>query len=494
MSDNEVNEKDITDGPAEGEAGAGPAAAMPEEDTTDGPDPVKKLLRAATGLPEQQALQAAEFAMQKAFAAQRLQDYQRRRSQADSRSRWLDTVMVALIMLNLCLVVYEADQRAKGQSHSWIDAANWVFLVMFVTELLCGIGSAGWEYFRHTMNWINIVITGTDVFCNILDLLDWGDPPAVAILRVMRAARLVRVINTSPVLRELWLMLHGMGSAVKAMIWACVLIVIILLIWSVISVEVLRPLAENMEGCIACETAFESVISAAFMWFSLIFAGEGWVDFAVPLMKMEPFCIPVFVVAYVSINLGLVNLILSVIVDRAAEARLEDAKSTLATKKATREQGKKSLLRICKSMDADGSGELELKEIQDGYKTNAEFNDTLMLMDIRYSDLATVFRMLDKDKSGACTYTEFVEHLYRMQSSEAHTMMSFIKHFIKEMQQIVDETGELMSGDDFKCMREHYMRFASPSRKGKRELPRGPHPGSPEEPPDPDEEDEILSI
>ena len=29
------------------------------------------------------------------------------------RSRWLDTFMVALIMLNLCLVVYEADQRAQ---------------------------------------------------------------------------------------------------------------------------------------------------------------------------------------------------------------------------------------------------------------------------------------------------------------------------------------------------------------------------------------------
>merc|ERR1712187_452270 len=44
---------------------------------------------------------------------------------------------------------------------------------------------------------------------------------------------------------------------------------------------------------------------------------------------------------------------------------------------------------------------------------------------------------MDKDKSGEIDYNEFVEQLYRMKSSDAHTLLVFIKHYVTEVRQHV---------------------------------------------------------
>eukprot|EP00425_Heterocapsa_triquetra_P002035 CAMPEP_0195056192 /NCGR_PEP_ID=MMETSP0448-20130528/4693_1 /TAXON_ID=66468 /ORGANISM="Heterocapsa triquestra, Strain CCMP 448" /LENGTH=483 /DNA_ID=CAMNT_0040085991 /DNA_START=10 /DNA_END=1459 /DNA_ORIENTATION=- len=391
--------------------------------------------------------------MQGVSVARKLRKRQQGKVEQIVRSGMFDAIMVTIIMLNLCLVVLEAEQSAEDNVADWVPIANYLFLTIFVAEIVARVCVEGSRYFKHIGNWIDIFVVFTDVLCNLLQHFI-GDTPSVSVLRVLRVVRLVRVIRTAPGFRELWLMLHGMGAAIKAMLWACVLMFIIHVIWSVISVEVLRPLAQDMEDCPVCATAFENVDSSMLTWFMLIFAGELWGEFAVPLMKKEPGTIIIFMSGFVVINLGLTNLILSVIVDKATEARFEDQRQLLQLKKDQAMKAKEALNKICQEMDADNSGWLTLKEIQQGYMCNAAFHNTIAVMDIGFDDLKTVFEILDEDKSGSVSYDEFCDQLHKMKTEEAQTMLTFIKHYVMDVATKVDETMELMHEPAFAHTRE----------------------------------------
>mmetsp|Transcript_46132 Transcript_46132/g.136327 ORF Transcript_46132/g.136327 Transcript_46132/m.136327 type:complete len:256 (+) Transcript_46132:1-768(+) len=245
-------------------------------------------------------------------------------------------------------------------------------------------------------------------------------------------------------------MLHGMGAALKAMAWAVILIIIVLVIWSVISVEVLRVIDLDCVDATDCyqeevEKAFADVWSSMFTWFLLIFIGERWDDLAMPLMRKEPVTVLIFMSAFVTINLGLMNLILTVIVDRATEARFEDERQKVTEKKVEAERAKVKLRKICASMDEDGSGELTIEEIEEGYDSNEDFKNTLQLMDIERDDLRTVFVILDSDKSGSVTYDEFCDSLHKMKTEEAQTMLTFIKFHVEDVRHKVTEQLRILT-------------------------------------------------
>jgi len=363
--------------------------------------------------------------------------------------------MICVIILNMFFVVREADLRAQGDVPDWLETLNYIFLVIYSVEITARVSIEKRAYFYEVMNILDVTIVLVDVISNLLDtmLSALSDPPSVSVLRVFRAARLLRVLRASASFRELWLMLHGMGAALKAMGWACVLICIVLLIWSVIAVEVLRTI--TVDGCEddpychpeEVAEAFADVWESMFTWFLLIFVGEKWPELAVPIMRQVPLTVVIFLSAYVTINLGLMNLILTVIVDRATEARFEDERQKVQEKKDEAVKHKHRLRKICEAMDEDGSGCLTLEEIELGFETNEEFYDTLQLMDIGKEDLKTVFTILDDDNSGSVTYTEFCDHLYKMKTEEAQTMLTFIKYHVEDVHVKVSEQLKMLMQD-----------------------------------------------
>merc|ERR1719436_1851487 len=95
-------------------------------------------------------------------------------------------------------------------------------------------------------------------------------------------------------------------------------------------------------------------------------------------------------------------------------------------------------------MDKNSDGFLTMREFTDGYDNNKEFGDTLKAMDITKEDMTVVFNIMDKDKSGEIDYNEFVEQLYKMKSSDAHTLLVFIKHYVTEVRANVSSQMTLL--------------------------------------------------
>jgi len=248
--------------------------------------------------------------------------------------------------------------------------------------------------------------------------------------------------------------------------WACTLILIVLLIFSVVGVELIRPYNDELaaagqyDNCEQCVLAFSSVKESFFTMFLMVFIGELWSDVAYPIVRQQPLIGIVFMTAFCIVQLGLLNLILTVIVDGAAQARADDLDEQVEKKKQDCNVAREKLLQLCADMDNDDSGELGLEELAAGYQDNAEFASTLNLMDVGADDLEMVFEILDEDKSGTVTFTEFVDQLHKMKTQESHTLLIFIKHHVNEIREKVTQQLSLVRDDLMIKMEDHEQRVA----------------------------------
>jgi len=362
-----------------------------------------------------------------------------------------EVCIIAAVFGYLALVVYDADIIAKDYSTpEWMSIAKAAFISAFTFEVVIRLYVLRREFFSSSLDVI-------DAVCVLLDLTIFisAERAQVSVLRVMRMSRLLKLIRSSRSFRELWLMIHGLATAMKAIMWACALIFLLLLVISVIMIEFLHPINVELvaEGqyteCPICDEAFSGVFNTFITLFLLVFMGELWADLAVPIVRRAPWSSCIFCLAFFAVSLGLLNLILAVIVDRAEQARSEDKETVLLAKHEESVRVKKMLMRQCCDMDADGSGELTLDEIQEGFSgrtANRDFQQALELMDVGEADLGIVFDIMDEDGSGSVTYSEFVEQLYKMKHEEAHTMLVFIKHYTidirKKIQQQLEMVGD----------------------------------------------------
>ena len=112
-----------------------------------------------------------------------------------------------------------------------------------------------------------------------------------------------------------------------------------------------------------------------------------------------------------TVSLGVMNLILAIVVEKAAEVRENDQETKMQQKEEERERNMIELAVLCDRMDNDGSGALSLQEMLDGYDSDQHFNSLMTFMDIERDDMQTIFKVLDTDGSGEVDYVEFCHHL-----------------------------------------------------------------------------------
>eukprot|EP00927_Polykrikos_kofoidii_P000217 TRINITY_DN10089_c0_g1_i6.p1 TRINITY_DN10089_c0_g1~~TRINITY_DN10089_c0_g1_i6.p1 ORF type:complete len:527 (+),score=79.21 TRINITY_DN10089_c0_g1_i6:215-1582(+) len=246
-------------------------------------------------------------------------------------------------------------------------------------------------------------------------------------------------------------MTQGLGSSLRAIFWASCLLFITVLFASIVAVETIHPInlrvaADGVYGsCSRCPRAFESVEASMLTFTAQIIAGDGWSVLTVPIIEKEPLSAIVFVSVLLVINLWVLNLILSVIVDSAHEAREKDMQHALEQKREQFEHAKHSLAQVCKSLDANVDGVITQRELLKGYEENEEFRQHMAVLDAAKEDMPIVFHILDRDKSGTITSDEFVEQLHMMKSQDLHTMMVFLKHHVLTLEDLVRDQFSLMT-------------------------------------------------
>jgi len=369
-----------------------------------------------------------------------------------------DATMGLIICFNLLLVIVETDYSAgctgslslkvcsSGYGET-IRRTNLVLLALYCLELSLRLFARRCGYFSTIWNTVDGLIVVLTIVSEII-----GN--AMGSFSQLRLLRLIRVLRGARVLsffRELRMIVAGLLSTFKAIIWAALLMCVVLTMWSILAVEFLHPfnvrLVEQYKNCPRCGRALASVMDANLTFFQALVIGDDWDFVLIPMIENYPWTLAVFLGVFFTIALGIMNLILAVIVDSAAEARDLDVKLAVSQKERAKMLAKGRLMDLCKSLDVDNSGTLSHQEMQDAFVYSPEFKAILSLLDVDREDLECVFRLMDSDDSGDVSYSEFAELLYRMKSQNSRTLLMFIKYYVMDLRRGMMEELRLVKGD-----------------------------------------------
>merc|ERR1711959_43308 len=104
-------------------------------------------------------------------------------------------------------------------------------------------------------------------------------------------------------------MVHGFASAMMSMFWGFVMMVLLLTIWSILTVELLHPMNVDLDHTETayCREAFSSVADCTLLFFQTVVAGDSWGLCVLPLVKEHPLSFAVFAGVLFTVQIGFTN-------------------------------------------------------------------------------------------------------------------------------------------------------------------------------------------
>jgi len=374
-------------------------------------------------------------------------------------------VMGTITILSLVMLVFETDLRAQNISPkgTWLEPCAYVVLAVFVFDIVLRIFAHGVSFFRRFLDQLDFLVVVIDVLLDLVVGLLPDDMPSLSFLKVARIIRLSRIFGSMSEFQELYLILMGIASSVRALVFGSLLILLALVVCSILAVQYVHPVNLQLHeagvygDCDECRRAFETVMNASLTFMKTIIAGDSWGQLAVPLMQTSRGASLILVLTYITINLGLLNTIVAVIVDRQAQARENDQAYMRMLHDEELTSSYASLQELFEDLDRDGNGAFDLQEAEAHYDNMADFKQLLNGMDIHKDDLPVVMDMIDTDSSGDISFGEFVAGLHDLRYENAHTLLKFIKyyseHTFKHTKGFVEATEVLR--DMQECVAEH---------------------------------------
>lgn len=271
-------------------------------------------------------------------------------------------------------------------------------------------------------------------------------------LRLVRIFRLLRSLKRLRPLRELHKLATMMATCFRTLLWSFLLCFVVMTVWAMLMVELIYPALLDMnrlegtfEDCGYCQRAMSTVMDANLLLFQTVIAGDSWGKIAIPVIQRHPATAIIFVGSLLTLVFGVLNLIVAVVVDTFADARINDVQSLAEEMEEDLQYDRQILANLFARIDKDGSGELSLPELMEGARTDPQFHSRLRVMDIDESDLEQLFYMIDSDKSGTVTIEEFIGPLSRW-AHDSKTAPRFIKynllHCMNMQEDLYDLFGE----------------------------------------------------
>jgi len=202
--------------------------------------------------------------------------------------------------------------------------------------------------------------------------------------------------------------------------------------------------------CDRCETAFASVFDSTLTFVQTVIAGDSWGLLAIPIMERSTSALLIIISVFITVELGLVNVIAAVLVDRQQQARVDDESLIHLEHEEELQRSYKTLQELFKKMDEDGGGCLSLDELMVSFDDNNEFREMLEMLDINKTDLPLFFEILDQDGSGDVDYAEFVEKIHYIRHINSHTLLVCVAQHTEKIMKFVETTQSKLDDHEFK--------------------------------------------
>eukprot|EP00927_Polykrikos_kofoidii_P041314 TRINITY_DN35224_c0_g1_i1.p1 TRINITY_DN35224_c0_g1~~TRINITY_DN35224_c0_g1_i1.p1 ORF type:complete len:617 (+),score=80.50 TRINITY_DN35224_c0_g1_i1:267-1853(+) len=339
-----------------------------------------------------------------------------------------------IIILNSVVVVCEAEFEAMFIDGRLAErmlpmvflGINSMFLAIYAAESAVKLYVYKQTFPRDPWNIFDVTLVCT---CLMADLLG-GFFPSLTFMRMLRVARLGKLLRLmSGVSPTMYRIVHGFIHAMRSIVCASVLLFFIMTVWATIAIMLLHPIAIELclttdvyGKCDRCCHAWSSVMQANLTFLQTILIGDSWGKYAIPIVDHSPWTISIFIGFFMTVTLGICNLITSLIVDHAAEARSKDEVEEYR-KKLWCEAQKCRLMDICRSIDTDGDGMITMRELRVAWDMVPCLSDVARKLNVTKCELESLCTILDRDGNGYVNSQEFANAL-------VHASMTDVKSHV----------------------------------------------------------------
>jgi len=370
-------------------------------------------------------------------------------------SQAMEMMMGIVIIFHTFVIIVETDNTARCYPEytdnlsqcpytlnlpSWLHIANWFLLWLYTVEFTTRIYVFRVSLFEEKWNrldgavvvlgWVGIIFDG---MINI------------SFLRLLRLSRLTRAFRVLRNVRELYLLIDGVVSTVRTLFFGCVFIFAMLTAFGILMVEFVYPSSNQIifYDCDDCSYAFRSVGYSVITLFRELIAGGSWI-MSLSLWEKDPVATTIVILTTACISLGFMNLILTVIVEKAAESRAKDVQEVSRRRTEMQAVARKELMKICKNIDTDVSGTLSMDELMGAYENSLECRVMLSSLDIQVTDLQAIFEIADNEGKGEVEYQMLIDTIFDLKSGDSSMLLATMRFNMQSSQQKLQEIGAQM--------------------------------------------------
>ena len=169
----------------------------------------------------------------------------------------------------------------------WIPALNLAILLLYSLECLVRLFAEQCLFWWNRWNLTDFVI----VLSGWLDFI-FADVLSVNLLRMSRLIRVSRAVRLLISIPEFYLLINGLYSSIKAILFGALLLVAMIVVWAVIAVQLLHPITSTLEKyylhCERCPRGFSTVFQAGLTLFQQLVAGDSWGTINLQLVEEAP--------------------------------------------------------------------------------------------------------------------------------------------------------------------------------------------------------------
>eukprot|EP00931_Biecheleriopsis_adriatica_P065699 TRINITY_DN40191_c0_g1_i1.p1 TRINITY_DN40191_c0_g1~~TRINITY_DN40191_c0_g1_i1.p1 ORF type:complete len:621 (+),score=109.00 TRINITY_DN40191_c0_g1_i1:61-1923(+) len=362
-------------------------------------------------------------------------------------NRYWEFSLNVIVVTNIVIIYLEVNDGMKCKMAGsdddsdcvprWYFVTNLILLVFYTVEMFLNmfVQRMEWLSRKNVFNYVDATI----VFIGYLELvftwLEVAGGNVMALTRMLKVLRVLRVVRLLKPFPELYMLIAGFISTMRTMAWGFLMIVVLLIIWGIVTVQVLT--ATELPGNFTdpwCNDAFSEVHMTSFWLFQTLIAGDSWGYCVIPIVQYNFNLFWLFGTILITLELGFMNLILAVIVDGSAQTREMRAEEKIAAKKKERETAIAQIADILKDLDEDGSGQISLEELTIGYEENNALRQRFDELGIAKKDLGRLIEVMDEDQSGEVDYEEFSNGLLSFEETDPRAQNLALNLMIREMQ------------------------------------------------------------
>eukprot|EP00746_Dinoflagellata_sp_MGD_P142699 gnl/MRDRNA2_/MRDRNA2_75631_c0_seq1.p1 gnl/MRDRNA2_/MRDRNA2_75631_c0~~gnl/MRDRNA2_/MRDRNA2_75631_c0_seq1.p1 ORF type:complete len:768 (+),score=161.93 gnl/MRDRNA2_/MRDRNA2_75631_c0_seq1:86-2389(+) len=349
-----------------------------------------------------------------------------------------DAAVGVVIVLNSISIGLEMSYELEGKDTALLEMVEHVFLLVYMGELGMRFFCYGVYCLRNPWVAFDFVLVVTGVITSWIIVPIVGSLPAgvgpLMILRVMRLFRLARAIRLLVQFKVLWMLVSGLLGSVGTIMYTFCLVSLITYVWACVGIELItkHQLAKGPDDdpfVAAVNTHFSSVPQTMLTFNRLLFVDSAC-DIYTPIVKGDKRLLLYFMLYTAVVSVALLNLVTAVIVEGALEQAEQDKEMQLAHEEQKKKLVLQELKELFETLDVDQSGCLSYEEMSNAPQECQDKMVTLFKDATNYDDvLEMAMDMLDMDRDGEVSYTEFTEGISKMIFGKApQELLSIHKH------------------------------------------------------------------